>query len=128
MLSLTSPIKLSSGIFTLLLLLVTSPFTSIAKPWREIIPLRSTRADVERILGKPVMDRDVYDSTDGRAIISYSAGNPCEEGVPGIGNIPRDTVIEIYITLKDYLPVSDVLVSPKDYAQVHAVHTMHIYY
>src|SRR5438067_9820099 len=80
-----------------------------AKPWRGIVPLESTRADVERILGAPVMDRNVYDAPDGRAIITYSDGSPCEVGLPGLGDIPKNAVIEIYLTLRQPIELSQLL-------------------
>ena len=88
----------------------------------------STRTDVERILGEPVMDENVYDSPDGRAIITYSHAQQCEDGVPGIGNIPRDKVIEIYLSLATPTKISDVLVPEKQYIQIRAVHTPTTYY
>src|SRR6266849_4384328 len=39
------------------LLLLTGAVTSLAKEWRGIVPLHSTRADVERLLGVPTIDR-----------------------------------------------------------------------
>lgn len=109
--------------------LMLLPQDAAAKPWHGIIPLRSTRADVERILGKPVLNRDVYDAPDGRAIISYSKGLPCEEGVPGLGNIPGDTVVEIYLSLTGSEKLSDLLVPEREYTRIQAaVHTPTIYY
>jgi hypothetical protein len=108
--------------------LILLPGDATAKPWHGIVPLHSTRADVERILGKPVVDRDVYDAPDGRAIISYSKGLPCEEGVPGLGNIPGDTVVEIYLSLTRFEKLSDRLAPGREYTQIQAVHTPTLYY
>src|SRR5438477_680677 len=55
-------------------------------------------------------------------------GELCEEGVPGIGNIPRDTVTEIYLTSANPMKLVEVLVPSRKYVQTHAVHTKHIYY
>jgi hypothetical protein len=74
------------------------------------------------------VDSDVYDAPDGRAIISYSNGSPCEEGVPGIGKIPRDTVVEIYVSLTKLVKLSDLLVPGKEYSRIQAVHTPTVYY
>jgi len=79
--------------------LVLTPQICAGKTWRGITPLISTRLVVERILGKPVLDKNVYDTPEGRAIIHYSDGKACEEGLPGLGNIPRDTVVEISLSL-----------------------------
>jgi hypothetical protein len=98
------------------------------KEWRGITPLVSTRLDVERILGKPVTDKDVYDTPDGRAVITYSDGRRCEEGLPGLGNIPRDTVVEISLSFKNPVKLSALLLPGREYIQTRAVHTPHVYY
>jgi hypothetical protein len=107
------------------LLFITS--VAQAKEWRGIVPLHSTRADVERMFGLPNIDGEYYDFGDERAFITYAAG-PCEEGLPGGWNVPKDTVIEIYITPKKNLKLSDLLIKGKDYRKVRAAHTPHIYY
>src|SRR2546430_1422218 len=110
------------GLFTL-----TTIFTSVriasAKSWMGITPLHSTRIDVEHILGKPVFDQNIYDSPDGRAIVTYASGTACEEGLPGLGNIPKDTVTDIRLHLSNPIKLSDVLIADKQYIQIHAVHT-----
>src|SRR4026207_2045790 len=47
----------TTTLFALIVLLCSSS-TADAKEWRGIVPLRSTRADVERLLGRPP---DPYD-------------------------------------------------------------------
>lgn len=72
-----------------------------AKPWRGIVPLHSTRAEVEQVLGRPSMDRGdtvVYDYESERASIEYSKG-PCKTKFSQ-WNVPHDTVISIWITIK----------------------------
>lgn len=72
-----------------------------AKPWRGIVPLHSTRVEVERLLGAPSMDRGdtvVYDYENERASIEYSKG-PCKVKLSQ-WNVPRDTVTSIWITIK----------------------------
>lgn len=43
-----------------------------AKPWRGIVPLTSTRADVLRILGKPSREDYIYDLDEGTVRIMYA--------------------------------------------------------
>ena len=72
---------------------------SYAKPWRGIVPLRSTRADVLRILGKPSRSDYIYDFDEGTVRIMY-ARQRCEQGVPsgwGNWNVAPDTVINIWV-------------------------------
>lgn len=80
-----------------------------AKPWRGIVPLHSTRVAVEQRLGRPIMDRGdtvVYDFEHERASIEYSKG-PCSVRLSQ-WNVPRDTVISIWITPKTELKAADL--------------------
>jgi len=93
------------------------PHVSYGKTWRGITPLISTRSEVEKLLGKPNVDNNTFDVPEGRAIINYSDGKRCEEGVPGFGNIPRDTVVEIYLSFKKETKLAELLVAGQDYVQ-----------
>src|SRR4026209_1912183 len=81
---------------------------SSAKAWRGIVPLHATRADVERILGKPTWSDDTYELPQGTIEIMY-AKKRCEQGVPsgwGNWNVPVDTVVNISIEVD--FPVKDL--------------------
>jgi len=106
-------------------LLMTS--VTRAKEWRGIVPLHSTRADVERLLGQPKADFWDYDFEEERAHITYSERS-CQEGLPHGWNVPKDTVVEIYTVPKKDQSLSEVLLPGKDYRQVRAAHTPHIDY
>ena len=72
---------------------------SQAEGWRGIVPLHSTRADVERLLGTPTKSHGVsftYDTKDERVLVFYSAG-PCKKGVSEEWNVPADTVLSITV-------------------------------
>jgi hypothetical protein len=67
--------------------------------WRSIVPLRSTRADVEKILGSPTpnskaTDAAYYRTENERVFILYSTG-PCDVHPSNGWNIPRGTVIHM---------------------------------
>ena len=85
--------------FTMLIaILLLSAVISRAEEWRGIIPLKSTRADVERLLGKPNnLGRYQYENE--RAYIHYATGS-CKllDGCECL--VPEDTVIEIYVELE----------------------------
>jgi len=88
------------GAFLLLLLAVNSP----AKSWRGVTPLKSTRADVEQLLGKP-NDLGRYEIENDRAYIVYSEGecvsdyrNLMQEKCECL--VAKDTVLRIAVTLK----------------------------
>lgn len=112
-----------------ILLLATA--SASAKTWRGIEPLHSTRADVERLLGPPNFDKSShmpgYDFPEERAFITYFAGG-CEEGLPGGWNVPKDTVLKIYVSQRNWPKWSDVLTPGKEYKQVRAAHTPTLYY
>jgi hypothetical protein len=89
-------------------LVLASASLASAKAWRGIVPLRSTRADVERILGKPTWSDDTYELPRGTIRIMY-AKKRCEQGVPsgwGNWNVPVDTVVNISIEVD--FPVKDL--------------------
>jgi len=70
-----------------------------AKPWRGIVPLQSSRADVLRILGKTSRSNYIYDFDEGTVRIMY-ARERCEQGIPsgwGNWNVAPDTVINIWV-------------------------------
>ena len=72
---------------------------SSAKSWRGIVPLHSTRADVERILGEPSRLDYIYDLDEATVRIVY-ANQPCQPDLPswwGNWNVPRDTVTNIIV-------------------------------
>lgn len=71
---------------------------SQAKPWRGIIPLKSTRAEVERLLGKP-NGLGRYQFDDERAYIHY-AEKPCGRAVDCECLAPKDTVLDIFVTVE----------------------------
>jgi hypothetical protein len=85
-----------------------------AKPWRGIVPLRSKRPQVRRLLGKPAIGGtgaiELYETHEGRVQVRYAQG-PCEQGLPadwGNWKVARDTVVNISITLQVEIPVASL--------------------
>lgn len=85
-----------------------------AKPWRGIVPLRSKRPQVQRILGKPIIGAgsaiELFEKQEGRIQVIY-ARRPCEKGLPadwGNWKVARDTVVNISITLREEIPVANL--------------------
>jgi hypothetical protein len=66
---------------------------SEAKEWHGIVPLKSTRTDVERLLGKPNAKYDRYLIGNEEIDITYS-GDRCVNG----WDVARDTVISIAVS------------------------------
>ena len=67
-----------------------------AKGWRGLVPLRATRRDVERVLGKPAQGVGYFETGDARVWIEYSVG-PCEKGWPYGWNVKPNTVESITV-------------------------------
>ena len=87
---------------------------TLAKPWRGIVPLRSKRSHVRRVLGKPIIGDagaiELYEKMEGRIQVTY-ARKPCEQGLPadwGNWKVARDTVVNISITLRKEIPVANL--------------------
>lgn len=88
-------------------LLATVSFTQ-AQGWRGVVPLHSTRADVERLIGSPRMPNGItYDLKDERVNVVYSEGG-CAKGQPSEWNVPLDTVIGITVYPQTKLMLSDL--------------------
>lgn len=95
---------------TKILLSCAMLFTMIAQQnvgWRGIVPLRSTRADVERLIGKPNFKYDLYDFENERVDILYSR-DPCSAGSHVSWDVPPGTVIGISIVPQNDLRFSDL--------------------
>ena len=94
-----------------LLLILALVFSSAAKEWCGIVPLHSTRADVERLL-KLQPERCggntcLYDLEDKTVFAIYSDGPSCKNSdISNSWRVPRDTVIQITITFKTPQPLS----------------------
>jgi hypothetical protein len=86
----------------LTLIIVLLLFTQVdlqAKEWRGIVPLKSTRSDVERLLGKP-NQRGRYEFKEERAYIFY-VESKCEKGNDECYCFaPKDVVSRISVTME----------------------------
>lgn len=83
------------GLFVFLLLPTMNPQ---AKEWRGIVPLKSTRADVERLLGSPGA-HGRYQFKNERAYIHYAEGS-CNRVNDCLCLVSEDTVSSIYVQLE----------------------------
>ena len=75
--------------------------TAAAKGWRDIVPLHSTRSQVEQLLGPPTEQNTsysaVYQIPNETALIYYANGRPCGIGQKyGQWRVARNTVLEIF--------------------------------
>lgn len=90
-----------------------------AKKWRDIVPLKSNRTDVERLLGKP-NELGRYQIQNEIVTIWYSEG-PCESMYGGLAKadceclVVKDTVLKIAVTFDSPVRVSKLGIDTKKY-------------
>lgn len=88
---------------------------SKAKGWNGLVPLRSTRRDVEAVVGNPTTPGgSSYETASERVFAQYSDG-PCERGWPFGWNTARDTVVLISIIRKESMSLADLGVDVRKY-------------
>lgn len=88
-----------------------------AKGWNGLIPLKSTRHDVEAVLGAPKTPGGSTYEPDKRYIhVEYSDG-PCEKGWPYGWNVAKDTVVNIWVSVKES-PLADLKLDEKKYQKL----------
>ena len=90
-----------------------------AKEWRGIVPLKSTRVDVERLLGKP-NGLGRYEFNNERAYIDYA--KECDQLKDCLCLVPKDTVISIFVTLESDLKLSELKLDRSKYKKSRSVH------
>jgi hypothetical protein len=73
--------------------------------WRGIMPLHSTREDVERLVGPPMSNGITYDLKNERVTMGYSDSN-CEYGAEC--NVPQGTVTDIRVYLQPNVMPSEL--------------------
>ena len=83
----------------------------LAKEWRSISPLHSTRADVEKALNVKSEGKsfDVFSLGEEFVMVIYSEA-PCSNGNLGKWNVPNGTVLEIVVAPKITKYLSDLKV------------------
>ena len=86
-------------LISLLCLAFISSGISFAQEWRGLKPLRSTRGDVEKLLGEPVQRSPaLYLLKDKSILIGYAKISGCDDKELSSWNVPKDTVITIAVT------------------------------
>jgi len=92
--------------------------------WRDLVPLHSTRVDVERMFGSSKMSHGfnyIYQGDNERVDVLYSAG-PCKLSGVERWNVPVDTVIKVMVTPKMTLLVRDLRPDAGKYSRTQDVH------
>jgi hypothetical protein len=100
--------------------------TAKAKGWRGIVPLHSTRSEVEKLLGPPTEETTssaVYVTPNETVVIYFANGHPC-----GIGakyspwRVAGNTVTKIFITPNPGSPLSQLSIDESRYKKFRAGH------
>ncbi|HEV2705414.1 MAG TPA: hypothetical protein VGV59_05790 [Pyrinomonadaceae bacterium] len=98
----------------------------VAKDWRGITPLRSTRSDVECLLGAPADPTKehaaVYKLDNEVVLIIYASGQPCGRDASSGWQVPRDTVVEITVSPKSEIRFSDLQIEMSKYQKTTELH------
>jgi hypothetical protein len=93
------------------------------KDWRGIIPLRSTRRDVARILGKPLYKTAfgaVYQKGNQRVLVTFSKGR-CQENSAG-WNVPDGLVVLITVYPPENVTLDDLKLDLNKYRTFLDIH------
>ena len=108
-----------------LLLVSMLPVAQSHKGWRGIVPLHSTRADVERLLGSP-RPGERYHLNESNIIFHYSAGD-CRSG-RGAWNVPIDTVVWITVYPKPNPRLLDLDIDKTKFKSRQGMHAEEVYF
>jgi hypothetical protein len=82
--------------------------------WRGIVPLKSKRADVERLLGQPGK-HGRYQFERERAYINYAGAGPCHPNNTCLCFVTEDIVISIRVELEVEMRFSTLKIDKKKY-------------
>lgn len=93
---------------------VCLPSIAQGKEWRGIVPLKSTRADVERLLGLPGQ-HGRYQFENERAYIDYAGAGQCDPANGCLCFLSKDTVMSIYVELEVEMRFSKLNIDRKKY-------------
>jgi hypothetical protein len=110
-----------------LCMMTTATFFSQDKGWRGIVPLHSTRADVEKLLGsstEPNGYSAVYELKDEVVSIVYSSG-PCRNST---WKVPADIVVSVSIGPRADIRFYDLTLDRSKYKRVEDPFTSHVAY
>jgi len=110
-------------------ILVFSPLALVeGKEWRGIMPLHSTRADVERLLGpsKSKSQLSIYQTADEAVSVLYASGPPCGSDAGSEWKIPKDTVVSITVSPKNRVYLAELKIDLAKYEHFNDTHRPNI--
>jgi hypothetical protein len=114
--------------FFLTFFILTNRIDVKGQDWRQIVPLKSTRADVERLFGPTKAAYfGIYHLKDGILDIAYSTG-PCTSERKGGWNVPKDVVITVNFSPQRKRRIRDLKLDPRKFRKVVDDHVIGILY
>lgn len=99
-----------------------------AKEWQGLVPLHSTRTDVERLLGSPANTDPskeraaVYKLKNEVVLISYAMSSPCGSDGLSEWQVPHGTVVSITVSPKTELRLSNLNIDEHRYKKTSDGH------
>lgn len=103
---------------------------SWAPEWRKLTPLKSTRIEVEKILGKPEQSFDsyaIYKNANGRFSVWYSLGG-CEHKIEGRQwNVPRGLMTSLSVFVNESRPFTRYVPNVADFRRVEMPYNRIVY-
>jgi len=112
---------------TTVLLIIAFLNVPIQRSYRGVVPLESTRKDVEELLGKPTdRYREIYNLRDEIVTVVYSThGCTAAQTVEGWPippnegwNVPADTVLFVRVTLRKQVPLKSLEIDLKTFKRI----------
>ena len=89
--------------------------------WKRIVPLQSTRADVERALGRPTESNgDTYKFKNEIVSVFYTGGS-CEKGFPYGWNVAPDVVTKIAVIPRTKLTLNELGIDVGGYTKTQNI-------
>ena len=94
-----------------------------AQVWKNIIPMKSTRLDVEKLLGNAEKSYGViYELPDGNLFVEYSSG-PCRADRKGGWNVAENIVISFRFTPTVKQRIADLVIDRSKFKEVIDQHS-----
>ncbi len=106
-----------SLLFPLVCLIIASSASVAAQEWKKIVPIKSNRAEVEKVLGattEPYMA--FYELEDGKLFIEYSSG-PCRADRNGGWNVAENIVVSLHFSPKVKQRVADLKIDRRKFKE-----------
>jgi hypothetical protein len=119
--------KIFQAVLASFFLVLLTAFSAEAKAWRGIVPLQSTRKDVESVLGVSADPCSCIYKTNSEVVMIEYARQPCSEN-PNGWNVPVDTVVKINVSPKEPPRFSALGIDPLTYKRTKDLHTPAVYY